>query len=1681
MYRNDWKMDLDVATRYLPPLVQGKIHGYLKMVISEVIWHRTRPGDVTVIATWWGETDSAHFRPVDPAMSSTRTTAETTEIYAIRTNLDLFEEYLTNCCTVDLLIISEPLNEVVGTARISDLPEIFRGKPYIEYCSITNKVGTKIGDIPVHLELCEAHRAPRKSKDTRSSLATPSSLLGLDLGVRELTISPKKPHTHNISPTIERDIFSPEDHVYRSILKEKRFSTNRTTEKLPSKVTDKLVAQVVAKAQKLRGILLKETREEDSPDTNENSLEGNHPENSPEDLYKYFMGSSMSQKEEKRALEKLRSSSPTPSLIDMATDTITSCRNDRPADRCWSRGTTEDLPDELNEEILSNRLRVQQKEATPMDYVDSLRIFIDSLSLTPAGYRRVKSSCLCRGDGVPISVTYFVQYDAAFGNVKKYNKKVINEGKKPVKISSRRQDGQTINFHHEAVYSLPRSHLHLQMNTPLRFKIFNRHLEQRTPTELGVGSMYIRDAVNSSHLSSTQKLAVVKKGIKIGELRVTIELGSDRIHFGKQFIDAVTMAKENIPVLELSQGNHHRCTTGEESKTSGTSAGIATIPDRRDFGRREGSGEASSAGRDMERADERLKTDVPVRPDEKTLLHGLIHIVEGRNIPTVSSYIVCRALWRQDKSSSRLCTGTTPQYNFHQIMPLIYGPELLERTKDNCIITEIYSKSPIGVDSLIGISKLSVHQLYVAFRDPLVLPNLLKSRFPVISVDDWVPITNPVTGRLCGELSALVALGTADQIALLEMTRDLRGRNTPDDDLREHLNLHGDTRELGVRSQECQTEISTVSDMKSSDSRFKIAEEFRGEQTAVLHTIVDKLAQALTAPRVITNQEAQTEFQVPTRESDHHMEMNPNAQIMSSNPSNSGSLSGDSFNESHRDNFEISREIYRSVGVGAEFNESPGGNNQTGRVDYPSAPGAVGKRIDVPSSSKNEAPGVKGLEDPDDDLEDEEVFRVIIEVECALHLPTVEVSNGPVEPSTYVTLQKALGREERTDVCPYSCNPRYDWRCDTKLSTEFLTNDKMRLIMKVWRLVDAEVDGRIDRERDIVIGFSAVDLSILTAGFPVVSGWFDINDFSGKTNGQLKVSVTPLENISSISRCGGTSRAPAPVDHSNFSSPYPEDLERMAGRNDIQTAPKTSAECSQIPTDCAFDIALGLGDASMSFLSSSLKQKLTELDEIKQRLQSRLLDVTSTAFEDDFDNDFDFIEGEGEPEGDDNNGNRLDIEDTSGEALVDTSSPANGLVNRITNGNGEVIGQIEVNKFQNISDNVTSSPEANLTDTGYSSGSNVHQTITNGHMADQWVLDDPENLDPVVNGLEDQGYPARGTRMHISHLLDKLSMQLTTAPAPIANLPMKRNIMDLISSLRRNNNNFSNDIKCNRQANVRTVPTQTDTNFHSNSQPNNLEVKTETKRNNSTSSGDEDRLKEDEIPAKTQKREKVSTIVREELINDEQNDSSEYDELSTHLITSNIRHMNSNGMVNPLLYRHALPDMDLPEMSEVQATGQTSSPSLTPDDDTLERLESRYSESFSATINKSLGRLRNFLDGESTSLGTRLSPVESTELFRVTPSGIPENTDGNIDVTVIHKPCNDELMASNSMGSVTTVSENNTLRSGSEIDDCSSVNTETSVSAASRQAPDGGNTVEDPGRPVLMKGKERPEDSSSGN
>lgn len=69
----------------------------------------------------------------------------------------------------------------------------------------------------------------------------------------------------------------------------------------------------------------------------------------------------------------------------------------------------------------------------------------------------------------------------------------------------------------------------------------------------------------------------------------------------------------------------------------------------------------------------------------------------------------------------------------------------------------------------------------------------------------------------------------------------------------------------------------------------------------------------------------------------------------------------------------------------------------------------------------------------------------------------------------------------------------------------FYFQGQKRLIFKVWKKCTNAV-LQPNMQTDLVLGFAALDLSVLSVGMPNVQGWFNIIDFSGKCNGQINVS-----------------------------------------------------------------------------------------------------------------------------------------------------------------------------------------------------------------------------------------------------------------------------------------------------------------------------------------------------------------------------------------------------------------------------------------------------------------------------------------------------------------------------------------------------------------------------------------------
>lgn len=326
-----------------------------------------------------------------------------------------------------------------------------------------------------------------------------------------------------------------------------------------------------------------------------------------------------------------------------------------------------------------------------------------------------------------------------------------------------------------------------------------------------------------------------------------------------------------------------------------------------------------------------------------------------------------------------------------------------------------------------------------------------------MSVDGWVPIIDPVTGRSCGQLHALVALGTAEQITSLKISRNLQTNGIVSSAMHldkfsdyakhsQNIQFHSicelqsnkesvsqnnfqipDTNEVerqlffpNSRSRECQTDISTVNEFKCNDT---LQEKSSNLEHFILHNTVNHLTQALNVNKINIDQETQTEINVTEEE-----QTNIEEQICA-NELNFNNSSNDSDNSSVKHNFYLPTETYRSVGVGAEYNEE---------IDQQPNSGHSNTTFELSAIIQEE----NELTNP---ICNQTTFRAHVEIECALHLPKIEKINETINPSTYVSFQtnkcdhtKHSNSYMITNVFPHSCNPKWNWKCDTELPTELL-------------------------------------------------------------------------------------------------------------------------------------------------------------------------------------------------------------------------------------------------------------------------------------------------------------------------------------------------------------------------------------------------------------------------------------------------------------------------------------------------------------------------------------------------------------------------------------------------------------------------------------------------------------------
>ncbi|XP_050315160.1 C2 domain-containing protein 3-like [Anthonomus grandis grandis] len=513
------------------------------------------------------------------------------------------------------------------------------------------------------------------------------------------------------------------------------------------------------------------------------------------------------------------------------------------------------------------------------------------------------------------------------------------------------------------------------------------------------------------------------------------------------------------------------------------------------------------------RLKERLVEAERARLSEEDILFGFLYISEAQFLNfTPNSYILCQPFCQSDTSASKIVyNSSNPLYNFCQNIPLVYDETLLLNLRENFTLLEFWHTTG-QAEELFGLTRIPLHQFYLGYRNSIILKHLKKNKLPIIGTDWWEPIYSPESKELIGQVQILTALGTEAQIKNLEEER-------------------------GFRENIVKAKFPTVKP---------------GNKRAEFGKLPDKNKFLIRPER--SDKETQSKMEEDNKK--------PESQDMLA-----------SF-------LKLLEETRRPACVENGTNTEPTSSNEPrSSADQPEKR----KTSDLVDSLQ--------LALSLDNKEKTPHFRAQIVINGANQLPgrrklktkskqrvkskTCKRDETNVAPSTYVTFETLPNEPlQMTHVCSKSTSPQWGYSCEVNLPKDLLTNPQKRLIFKVWKKsTNAVLQPNL--QTDLVLGFAALDLSVLACGLPNIRGWFNIVDFSGKCNGQINIHVNPLEKVQKPKQ---TTALPETSD--------------CATSGIINSLIPDNAECNEV-------------------LSRALKRKFTELDEITQRLRLRLSEVVS--------------------------------------------------------------------------------------------------------------------------------------------------------------------------------------------------------------------------------------------------------------------------------------------------------------------------------------------------------------------------------------------------------------------------------------------------------------------------------------
>ncbi|XP_054267858.1 uncharacterized protein LOC128989820 isoform X1 [Macrosteles quadrilineatus] len=549
----------DRSPRSLPPLIEGNSYGRLSVRIDEILWCSKLTNEVIVVLQWWGDVDSVTFRPADISKYPESVKSNNTVQYNIQTNISLFETYLKQCNKLKLLVVNDENKEIVGHVEISNLLDHITKIQLQKYFPIVTSSGKRIGDLRVDFELSMNASSEETSKKTRKR-SRKKSKTGINSS-RSTIEEEKSKQFKKGYKTCPTHINIPKDSSKEKFVNFDMPESPKTNQAPPntgrSEASDYVLLDVLEKGKKLRDamvlsvledsdypvdihdeLLLKldnndekynKTAYKSSSSTKSGELVTPHEEKL---ISNYLEGKVMKEEEEKLVLATLHSENLHGNSVvtndlqnqDNCNSANTSCP---PSTFGHPAGTSN---------IGINSLTVAGKNVRDlMKKINCFRITVDSLTLTPAGWKKINQAVDNKnknGDLVPPpGATYFVECQFVEDSPRS---QAQSWKASPLRFCSRRQIQDVVYFGQSSAHSLKPPHT-LQELEDANCLVCWRHLHQRVPALLGTFRLA---PLPPGSVEMEDTLPVISDNVTVvGHIKIKLQLGKDKLYYGNDLLD----------------------------------------------------------------------------------------------------------------------------------------------------------------------------------------------------------------------------------------------------------------------------------------------------------------------------------------------------------------------------------------------------------------------------------------------------------------------------------------------------------------------------------------------------------------------------------------------------------------------------------------------------------------------------------------------------------------------------------------------------------------------------------------------------------------------------------------------------------------------------------------------------------------------------------------------------------------------------------------------------------------------------------------------------------------------------------------------------------------------------------------------------------------------------------------